>query len=103
YWTEQKIANTLTSWGFMLQIILFIFINKWYISIALYIDMQREFYFLLNTAILLIFTFVSISIGRLLTWKAVKYGGVFLLFMSIFKLFFIYLFDISIFIFYYSL
>ncbi len=96
YWTSPKLAKTLPSWGFMLQIILFIFINKWYISIALYIDMQREFYFLLHTAILLIFTFVSISIGRLLTWKAVKYGGVFLLFMSIFKLFFIDLFAISI-------
>src|SRR5699024_3543919 len=75
---------------------LFIFINKWYISIALYIDMQREFYFLLHTALLLIFTIVSISIGRILTWKAEKYGAVFLLFMSIYKLFFIDLFAISI-------
>lgn len=96
YWTSEKLFKQLPLWGFLLQMILFLFVNKWYISIALHLDIQREFFLLLHTAILLIFTFISISIGRKFKWKAVQFGGVFLLFVSIFKLFFIDLFAISI-------
>lgn len=95
-WASDQLVQSLPTLGFAFQIIAFVFVNKWYMSLAVYADLHREFYYLLHTAILLIFTFVSISIGRKQSWKAVKYGGVFLLFISIIKLFFIDLFAVSI-------
>lgn len=96
YIPSENLFEKLPSWAFLCQIMLIIFINKWYISIAWYLNIQTEFFLLMHTAILLIFTFISITMGRTFKWKAVQVGGIFLLFMSIFKLFFIDLFAISI-------
>lgn len=79
-----------------LQTVLFIYLNKWTISISLFYEIEVEYFLLVHTFILFAFSFASISIGKRLNWKPVKYFGAVLILIGILKLFFVDLGTISI-------
>lgn len=79
-----------------LQTIFFIYLNKWYIGIALFYEIELEYFLLMHTFVLFAFSFASISIGRKLNWKPVKYFGAVLMIICILKLFLVDLGTISI-------
>lgn len=79
-----------------LQIVSFVFLNKWYLAIALFYELELEYLLLIHTFLLFAFSFVSISVGKKFSWKPVKYFGALLILFCIFKLFFIDLGAVSI-------
>lgn len=92
----ERLKKNLSILAIGLQTVLFIYLNKWYISIALFYEVELEYFLLVHTFILFAFSFVSISIGRKSNWKPVKYFGAVLILVGIMKLFFIDLGTISI-------
>lgn len=96
YLQSEKLKKHLSIVALGLQIITFIFLNKWYLAIAMFYELELEYLLLVHTFILFAFSFVSISIGRKFNWKPVKYFGALLILFCIFKLFFVDLGAISI-------
>ena len=92
----ERLKKNLPLLAIGLQTVLFIFLNKWYISIALFYEIELEYFLLVHTFILFAFSFASISIGRRANWKPVKYFGAVLIIVGILKLFFVDLGTISI-------
>ena len=90
------LKNNLPMLAIGLQIVFFLYLNKWTISIALFYEVELEYFLLVHTFILFAFSFASISIGRKLTWKPVKYFGAVLILICILKLFLVDLGTISI-------
>lgn len=80
----------------MMQIVYFIFLNKWYLSMTSHYNWDREYVFLAHTFLLFAFSFVSISVGRKYSWKYVKFIGALLIGVCVLKLFIIDLGSISI-------
>ncbi|MFS0576218.1 DUF2339 domain-containing protein [Sporosarcina sp. 179-K 3D1 HS] len=79
-----------------MQILYFLFLNKWYFAFVETYDWEREFVLLIHTFLLFAFAFLSISIGRKMEWRPVKVLGVALIGLCILKLFFVDLASISI-------
>lgn len=96
YLQSEKLKKRLSAFALGLQIIYFIFLNKWYLAIVMFNELELEYLLLIHTFILFAFSFVSISIGKRFNWKPVKYFGAVLILLCIFKLFFVDLGAISI-------
>ncbi|AXH99525.1 DUF2339 domain-containing protein [Sporosarcina sp. PTS2304] len=79
-----------------MQIISFIFLNKWYFSIVWINNWSTEWILLVHTFWLFGFAFLSISLGSKMQWKAVKVLGVVLIGACIIKLFLVDLYSVSI-------
>lgn len=93
---SDKLKENFRTIAFTTQLVLFMFLNKWYLSLVPLFGIREDFYLLMHTFFLFAFAFLSVTIGRKYHWRAVKYAGTILLFICIFKLFFMDLFRISI-------
>ncbi|BAQ09066.1 membrane protein [Bacillus sp. OxB-1] len=80
----------------VMQILYFLFLNKWYFAWVDRYSWDSEFVLLVHTFLLFAFAFLSVSIGRKLDWRQVKVLGVVLIGLCILKLFFVDLAAISI-------
>lgn len=80
----------------VMQVILFIFINKWTFAVTDFVDINSDFVYLIHSLILLVFAFASISIGKVFSWKWVRILGAILIAATIVKLFFIDLIQVAI-------
>lgn len=87
---------TVASLAIVMQVVYFIFLNKWYFAIVNVNNWTWEYVLLVHTFLLFTFAFLSISIGRKLNWKHVKIIGVALIGICILKLFIVDLANISI-------
>lgn len=94
----QGLMDKIPTFAVVMQIVHFIFLNKWYFAITNAYQWDREYVFFVHTFIWFLFAFLSISIGRKMKWKPVTILGSVLIGLSLFKLFFIDLANISIFI-----
>ena len=80
----------------IMQAIYFIFLNKWFLTFVQTYDWDTEYILLAHTFLLFAFAFASISIGRKLGWKYVKFIGAGLIVVCVLKLFIIDLGAVSI-------
>ncbi|MBE1553046.1 DUF2339 domain-containing protein [Sporosarcina limicola] len=96
YVTPKSIKIELPQLAIVMQIVYFIFLNKWYFAYVNSHNWSWEYILLVHTFLLFTFAFISISIGRKLNWKHVKIIGVGLIGVCILKLFLVDLASISI-------
>ena len=96
YIQSEKLKAMLSNLAIILQVVYFIFLNKWYLSLTSVYAWDREYVFLVHTFLLFAFSFVSISIGRKKNWKHVKIIGAALIVVCVLKLFIVDLGSISI-------
>jgi len=96
YDKTPKLMKKIPILALVMQIILFVFLNKWYLSVALFYELDLEYLLLIHTFLLFAFSFVSISIGRKMNWRFVKLAGAWLIVVCILKLFFVDLGSVSI-------
>lgn len=82
----------------LMQVIYFLFLNKWYFETTDYFIISSDYTYLIHTLLLLGFAFVSISVGRKHAWKHVKILGALLILVCVMKLFFVDLINVSLFI-----
>ena len=80
----------------IIQAVYFIFLNKWFLTFVHTYEWDREYILLGHTFLLFAFAFVSISIGRKLGWKYVKFIGAGFIVVCVLKLFIIDLGAVSI-------
>ncbi len=80
----------------IMQAVYFIFLNKWFLTFVHTYEWDREYILLAHTFLLFAFAFASISIGRKLGWKYVKFIGAGLIVVCVLKLFIIDLGAVSI-------
>ena len=80
----------------IMQVVYFIFLNKWFLTFVQTYEWDREYVLLGHTFLLFAFAFASISIGRKLGWKYVKFIGAGLIVVCVLKLFIIDLGAVSI-------
>ena len=92
----RSLINIVPALAVMLQMTHFIFLNKWFFAIANAYHWDREYVFFVHTFIWFLFAFLSITIGRKMTWKPVIIFGSLVIGLSFIKLFFIDLANISI-------
>ncbi|MGM8213270.1 DUF2339 domain-containing protein [Virgibacillus sp. W0430] len=78
------------------QLLYFIFINKWYLASTAVWHWDEEFVLLGHTFLLFLFAFASVSFGGKMHWKYVRIGGFILLVLCVFKLFIVDLASVSI-------
>lgn len=95
---KESLKAKASAFSIVMQVIYFVFLNKWYFAITDVYAWDKEYVFLVHTFLLFLFAFLSISLGRKLNWKVVKIIGIVLIGICILKLFFIDLINISIFI-----
>lgn len=96
YLNKGWLTNHVPKLAVLLQVVYFIFINKWYLSVTDVWLWDREYVFLGHTFLLFIFAFTSISLGGKMFWKSVRIGGFILVVLCVFKLFFVDLANVSI-------
>lgn len=96
YLTKQQLKMSGAKLAIVMQVVYFIFLNKWYFAIVNVNNWTWEYVLLVHTFLLFTFAFLSISIGRKLNWKHVKIIGVALIGICILKLFIVDLASISI-------
>jgi hypothetical protein len=96
YIKKEKSTIRVASLAIVMQVVYFIFLNKWYFAIVNVNNWTWEYVLLVHTFLLFAFAFLSISIGRKLNWKHVKIIGVALIGICILKLFIVDLASISI-------
>ncbi len=96
YFKSAKLLSRLPKLALVMQIILFLFLNKWYLSTASFYLLDQEYLLLIHTFLLFTFSFVSITIGGKMNWKYVRVAGVWLIVVCILKLFFVDLGSVSI-------
>ena len=80
----------------IMQAVYFIYLNKWFLTFVQTYEWDREYILLAHTFLLFAFAFASISIGRKLGWKYVKFIGAGLIVLCVLKLFIIDLGAVSI-------
>lgn len=78
------------------QVVVFLFLNKWYVSFVSWAGWEYEFVLFGHTFFLFLYAFLSISVGGKWNWKAVRVAGVVLIGVCLLKLFFLDLAAISI-------
>lgn len=93
---RESLKAKASAFAIVLQVVYFVFFNKWYFAITDVYDWDREYVFLVHTFLLFLFAFLSVSLGQKWNWKAVKIIGIVLIGFCIMKLFFIDLINISI-------
>jgi len=96
YVKSAKLIKKLPLLALFMQIILFLFLNKWYLSSASFYALDWEYLLLIHTFILFAFSFMSITIGGKMKWKYVRIAGVWLIVVCILKLFLVDLGSVSI-------
>lgn len=96
YLQTARLKSSIPTLAIVMQIVSFIYLNKWYFSIASHFEWEVEYALLIHTFLLFIFSFASISIGRKLSWKSVVIIGAFLILIGVLKLFIIDLGSVSI-------
>lgn len=79
-----------------MQVLYFIFLNKWYLTIALGYKWEWEYILFIHTFLLMAFAFTSFSIGKVMKWKVVKILGAVLVGFCLLKLFLVDMASISI-------
>lgn len=79
-----------------MQVVYFIYLNKWYFAVVSYYEWELDYIFLAHTFLLFAFSFASISIGRKMDWKFVKIAGGALIAICVLKLFILDLGSVSI-------
>ncbi|KXH80860.1 DUF2339 domain-containing protein [Sporosarcina sp. HYO08] len=94
YLSSEKLRIPLLA--ILMQVIYFIFLNKWYFAVTIAYNWEWEYTLLVHTFLLFTFAFLSISIGGKMNWKAVKNSGAVLIVISVLKLFIVDLASISI-------
>ncbi|MCG7336669.1 DUF2339 domain-containing protein [Sporosarcina sp. ACRSM] len=96
YVTQEKLKVGISGLAVLMQIIYFIFLNKWFFAIAKVYAWELEYILFVHTFLLFAFAFLSISAGGKLQWKPVKFIGAGLIVVCVLKLFIIDLASISI-------
>ncbi|MFD1928813.1 DUF2339 domain-containing protein [Sporosarcina siberiensis] len=96
YFKSAQLLKKIPLLALCMQIILFLFLNKWYVSTALYYELNWEYSLLIHTFLLFSFSFVSITLGGKMNWRHVRLAGVWLIVVCIIKLFFVDLVSVSI-------
>lgn len=96
YVKSAKLLKKLPLLALFMQIILFLFLNKWYLSSASFYGLDWEYLLLIHTFLLFAFSFMSITIGGKMNWKYVRVAGVWLIVVCILKLFLVDLGSVSI-------
>ncbi len=96
YVTREKLKLGISGLAVVMQIIYFIFLNKWFFAIAKVYAWELESILFVHTFLLFAFTFLSISVGGKFQWKPVKFIGAGLIVVCVLKLFIIDLASISI-------
>jgi len=96
YVQSAKLIKKLPLLALFMQIILFLFLNKWYLSSASFYGLDWEYLLLIHTFILFAFSFMSITIGGKMKWRYVRIAGVGLIVVCILKLFLVDLGSVSI-------
>jgi uncharacterized membrane protein len=91
-----KLAVKLPILAIIMQVVYFIFLNKWFLTFTQTYEWDTEYILLAHTFLLFAFAFASISIGRKLGWKYVKFIGAGLVVLCVLKLFIIDLGAVSI-------
>ncbi|MHA6259287.1 DUF2339 domain-containing protein [Sporosarcina sp. CAU 1771] len=79
-----------------MQLVYFIYLNKWYFAFVAHNEWDLEYIYLAHTFLLFGFSFVSISIGRKMAWKFVRMAGILLIVICVLKLFILDLGSVSI-------
>ncbi|MGM8366006.1 DUF2339 domain-containing protein [Virgibacillus sp. W0181] len=96
YLKSTMLSNHFPKLAIVIQIVYFIFINKWYLALTDVIGWDDEYVLLGHTFLLFLFAFASVSIGGKMEWKYVRIGGFVLIVLCVFKLFFVDLASVSI-------
>ncbi|WP_342506938.1 DUF2339 domain-containing protein [Sporosarcina sp. FSL K6-2383] len=96
YVPAKKLKLDISGLAVVMQIIYFIFLNKWYFAFVNMYAWETEYVLFVHTFLLFTFAFLSISIGGKWQWKIVKFIGAGLLIACVLKLFIIDLASISI-------
>ncbi|MBO1911661.1 hypothetical protein J4G37_43580, partial [Microvirga sp. 3-52] len=84
-----KFSVKLPLLAIIMQVVYFIFLNKWFLTFVHTYKWDTEFILLAHTFLLFAFAFASVSIGRKLDWKYVKFIGAGLIVLCVLKLFII--------------
>ncbi|WP_172370600.1 DUF2339 domain-containing protein [Sporosarcina jiandibaonis] len=94
--TLAKFKVKLPILAIIMQVVYFIFLNKWFLTFTQTYEWDTEYILLAHTFLLFAFAFASVSIGRKLGWKYVKFIGAGLIVLCVLKLFIIDLGAVSI-------
>ncbi|MBP3951570.1 DUF2339 domain-containing protein [Bacillus suaedae] len=93
---EKKLLDKFGSIIISMQIIIFLFVNKWTFGISAQFNISSDYVYFIHSFVLLFFAFASTTAGRKFSWRWVRILGVILIGVTIFKLFFIDLVQVSI-------
>ena len=96
YLTLKELKFETPQLAVIMQVIYFIFLNKWYLAFTKAYEWDLDYVLFAHTFLLFAFAFLSISIGGKLNWKYVKVIGAVLLVVCVLKLFIVDLSSISI-------
>lgn len=88
--------NHIAALAFVMQLVYFYILHKWYFAITDIYVMNYEFVYLGHTLWMFLFAFLSVSLGIRYKWNVVKLVGLALIGICLIKLFFIDLINVSI-------
>ncbi|GKV55850.1 hypothetical protein NCCP2222_17970 [Sporosarcina sp. NCCP-2222] len=98
YFKPERFKKVVPALAVTMQVLYFIFLNKWYLTIAFGYEWEWEYILFVHTFLLMAFAFISFSIGKVMNWKVVKILGAIIVGFSLLKLFIVDMASISLFI-----
>ncbi|MCG3087513.1 DUF2339 domain-containing protein [Sporosarcina cyprini] len=98
YFKPERFIKVIPALAVTMQVLYFIFLNKWYLTIAFGYEWEWEYILFVHTFLLMAFAFISFSIGKVMNWKVVKILAAILVGFSLLKLFIVDMASISLFI-----
>ncbi|QTD42588.1 DUF2339 domain-containing protein [Sporosarcina sp. Te-1] len=96
YFKPAFFKKALAALAVTMQVLYFIFLNKWYLTIAFGYKWEWEYILFIHTFLLMAFAFISFSLGKVMKWKVVKILGAVLVGFCLLKLFLVDMASISI-------
>lgn len=82
----------------VMQVTIFIFLNKWLLTFMEVLEVPSDYVYFIHSIVMMLFAFASISLGKRFALKYVRNIGLALILITIFKLIFIDLAQVSIYI-----